>query len=97
MNPVVKAVLILLGGVVALGVGVVAIQWVFALAFLAVKAAFVLGTVGAVGYLGYRALNRQPALPGRNRAALPPSNDYESRMRELERIEKALDAEISRR
>lgn len=81
-----KGTLMVLGGLVALGIVVSVL-----------KPLIVVGAAAGVGYLGYRMLTRSKALSGgRDRKALPAGGDYDRRMRELEEIEKRLDAEIKR-
>lgn len=95
-----KGVMLVLGGIVALGAGFFVFSYVFALLFLIFKATLALGMIGGGLYLGYKVLNRPAALPGhdeRSPRALSAGDDYERKMRELDRMEKALDAEISRR
>ena len=63
--------------------------------------------LAGAGYLGYRMIaggGRQKAIGGRSRRALPAGrgrksggDDFDRKMRELEAIEKRLDAEIGKR
>jgi hypothetical protein len=98
------------GGLMALGA--IAALWLvvfpvlgFGLALLS-KALF-FGVLAGAGYLGYRMIaggGRQKAIGGRSRRALPAGrgrksggDDFDRKMRELEAIEKRLDAEIGKR
>ena len=96
-----RGLLLVAGGFVAIGAGFFVLNYVFALLFMLFKATVAIGMLGAGAYLGYKVLTRDRALTegssSRGAKALPPADDFERKMRELERMEKALDAEISGR
>jgi uncharacterized membrane protein YebE (DUF533 family) len=84
-----KGALIGLGALTALGLG------------LALLAPMVkLGLLAGAGYLGYRLVagkgKKSVAGSARHRALPQSGDDFERRMRELDAIEKQLDAEIRR-
>jgi hypothetical protein len=81
----IKGALIVLGGLAAIG-----------LIVSVLKPLMILGVLGGAGYLGYRLMaSKDKEIEGSpDRAALPPASDFDRRMRELEKIEKQLDAEI---
>ncbi len=84
---IVKAVLLTLGGL-------------FAAAVL-LKVAFpvaMIGMAAAAGYFGFKALAKAKALEGtKDRKALMSSADFDRKMRELDAIDRQLDAEIRKR
>lgn len=100
------------GGLMALG-AVAALWFIvfplLGLGFVLLKNAIFFGALAGAGYLGYRALtggSRPRAVSGgRHRRALPAGrgrssgggDDFDRKMRELEAIEKRLDAEIGKR
>ncbi len=96
-----RGLLLVAGGLVAIGAGFFVLNYVFALLFMLFKATVAIGMLGAGAYIGYKVLTRDRALTegssARRSKALPPADDFERKMRELERMEKALDAEISGR
>jgi hypothetical protein len=85
--PLVKGGLLVLGGLAAIGMAVALL-----------KPLLILGVLGAAGYLGYRLLSGQKALEGKERKALTaassPRDDFDRKMRELDALDKKLDAEI---
>lgn len=83
--PLIKLGLIGLGGVAA-----VAILWPI------LKMAAVLGVIAGAGYLGYRLfMGSDKAIEGgKERKALSADDDFERKMRELDAMDKKLDAEI---
>jgi hypothetical protein len=83
--PLAKLGLIGLGGVAA-----VAILWPF------LKMAAILGVLAGAGYVGYRLfMGSDRAIAGaKERKAIGPSDDFERKMRELDAMDKKLDAEI---
>lgn len=105
---VIRGGLMALGAIAALWLVVFPVLG-FGLAILS-KAVF-FGVLAGAGYLGYRMIaggGRQKAMTGgRHRRALPAgrgrgrssgsSDDFDRKMRELEAIEKRLDAEIGKR
>ncbi len=97
---VIKGVLLTLGALMALSI-------TFSLGIFLLKNVIFFGLLGGAGYLGYRMIaggggkkaisggRSQRALgSGRNRGS---SDDFERKMRELDAIEKRLDAEIGKR
>lgn len=95
-----KGLVLVAGGLFAIGAGFFVFNYVFALLFMLFKATVALGMIAGGGYLGYKLLTRDRALgegESSRRKALPPADDFERKMRELEAMEKALDAEISGR
>ena len=102
-NSIARSILIGLGGFLAIGAGLYLLGYFAAVFFFVLKAAALAGIVGGAGLLGYRALTRQKILPRAGERAekshkqLPSSRaDYDRKMRELEAIERRLDAEISK-
>lgn len=102
---VLKGVLLTLGAIMALNIAL----WV---GFVLVKNLVFFGLLGGAGYLGYRMIaggGRQKAVTGgRSQRALgagrgprgrggSSSDDFDRKMRELDAIEKRLDAEIGKR
>lgn len=84
--PVAKLALMGLGGLVAVGILVSVL-----------KPLLILGVIAGAGYVGYRLfMASDKAIEGDtgDRKALPPDDDFERRMAELDAIEKKLDAEI---
>ena len=93
--------LLTLGGIAAL--------WMFVgVGLFLLKNVLFFGLLGGAGYLGYRMIaggGKQKAVGGRrSQKALGPgrrggnsSDDFERKMRELDAIEKRLDAEIGKR
>ena len=86
--PIIKLGLIGLGGLAALGIVVSLL-----------KPLLILGVIAGAGYVGYRLfMGSEKAIEGgKERKALPPNDDFERRMAELDAIEKKLDAEIRKR
>jgi hypothetical protein len=96
-----KGALLTLGGIAAL--------WMFVgVGLFLLKNVLFFGLLGGAGYLGYRMIaggGKQKAVGGRrSQKALGPgrrggnsSDDFERKMRELDAIEKRLDAEIGKR
>lgn len=84
---VVKAVLLTLGGLFA--------------AAIVLKVAFPLAIIGiaaAAGYFGFKVMTKAKALDGgKDRKALMSSADFDRKMRELDAIDRQLDAEIRKR
>lgn len=83
--PLVKLGLIGLGGLAALGL------------FVAVlKPLLILGVIAGAGYVGYRLfMGSEKAIEGpKQRKALTADDDFERKMRELDAMDKKLDAEI---
>lgn len=60
------------------------------------KTVLILGVLAGAGYVGYRLfMGSDRAIEGgKERKALSPDNDFERRMRELDAMDKKLDAEI---
>lgn len=101
---VLKGVLLTLGAIVALNMAL----WV---GFVLVKNLVFFGLLGGAGYLGYRMIaggGRKAIGGGRSQRALgagrgprgrggSSSDDFDRKMRELDAIEKRLDAEIGKR
>jgi hypothetical protein len=86
----IKGGLLVLGGVAAIG-----------LAVAVLKPLLLLGVLGGAAYLGYRLLSGGGrALEGKEHKALSAargsskSDDFERRMRDLDALDKKLDAEI---
>jgi hypothetical protein len=103
---------VLRGGLMALGAIAALWLVVFpllGLGFMLLKNAIFFGVLAGAGYLGYRMIaggSRKALSGGRHRRALPAGrggrssgggDDFERKMRELEAIEKRLDAEIGKR
>ena len=102
---------VLRGGLMALGA--IAALWLVVFPLLGfglviLKNAIFFGVLAGAGYLGYRMIaggSRKAISGGRSRRALPAGrgrssgggDDFERKMRELEAIEKRLDAEIGKR
>jgi hypothetical protein len=86
---------LLKGGLLVLG-GLTAVAIFMSL----LKPLFILGVLGGAGYLGYRLLSGGKALgSGKDRKALPSArrgsdDDFDRRMRELDALDRKLDAEI---
>ncbi len=97
---VLKGVLMTLGALMALSIA-------FSVGIFLVKNVLLFGLLGGAGYLGYRMIagggNRKQITGGRSQRALGrgrggnSSDDFERKMRELDAIEKRLDAEIGKR
>jgi hypothetical protein len=83
--PIIKLGLIGLGGLVAVGIMVAVL-----------KPLLILGVIAGAGYVGYRLfMGSDKALEGsKERKALKPDDDFERKMRELDAMDKKLDAEI---
>lgn len=83
--PIIKLGLIGLGGLAAIG-----------LVLAVLKPILILGVLAGAGYVGYRLfMGSDRAIEGgKERKALSPDNDFERRMRELDAMDKKLDAEI---
>lgn len=98
-----KGSLLVLGGLFAL---MIAARMVFGLFFAVLGNVLFVGALAGAGYLGYRLVSghseRKAVQGGRSARALGPGrnrggDDFERKMRELEAIERRLDAEISKR
>lgn len=102
-----KGALLALGGMFALWI---AVNMVFGIVFAVIGKVIFLGALAGAGYLGYRLVagggERKQLEGGRSRGALGPGrgrrgggggDDFERKMRELEAIERRLDAEIGKR
>lgn len=86
-NSVVKGALIALGALAAVGIGLALVTKIVPMLFL-------IAMIGGAGYLGYRAFGKQKALQsGKEQKALS-SSDFDRRMRELDAMDRQLDAEI---
>jgi hypothetical protein len=85
VGAILKGGLIVLGGLAAIG-----------LVISVLKPLLILGVLGGLGYVGYRMVaSKDKAIEGgKSQAALPPDADFDRRMRELDKIEKQLDAQI---
>lgn len=84
---VVKGALIALGALAAVGIGLALITKIVPLLFL-------VAMIGGAGYLGYRAFGKTRELAsGKEHKALS-SSDFDRRMRELDAVDRQLDAEI---
>jgi hypothetical protein len=83
--PIIKLGLIGLGGLVAVGILVSVL-----------KPLLILGVIAGAGYVGYRLfLGSDKAIEGgKERKALTSGDDFERKMRELDAMDKKLDAEI---
>lgn len=83
--PILKLGLIGLGGLVAVGILVTVL-----------KPLLILGVLAGAGYVGYRLfMGSDKALEGgKERKALSADDDFERKMRELDAMDKKLDAEI---
>ncbi|PCC66736.1 hypothetical protein SAMN02745121_00533 [Nannocystis exedens] len=99
-----KGSLLVLGGLFAL---MIAAKMVFSLFFAVLGNVLFVGALAGAGYIGYRLVagsgERKAVTGGRSARALGPGrkrregDDFERKMRELEAIERQLDAEISKR
>jgi hypothetical protein len=99
-----KGSLLVLGGLFAL---MIAARMVFGLFFAVLGNVLFIGALAGAGYVGYRLVagggDRKALKGGRSARALGPgrgrsgADDFERKMRELEAIERRLDAEISKR
>lgn len=99
-----KGSLLVLGGLFAL---MIAARMVFGLFFAVLGNVLFVGALAGAGYIGYRLVagsgERKAVTGGRSARALGPGrkrsggDDFERKMRELEAIERQLDAEISKR
>jgi hypothetical protein len=101
-----KGSLLVLGGLFAL---MIAARMVFGLFFAVIGNVLFLGALAGAAYVGYRMVagggERKSIEGGRSRRALGPGrsrrggggDDFERKMRELEAIERRLDAEIGKR
>jgi hypothetical protein len=78
-----KGGLLVLGGLAAVG-----------LAIAVLKPLLIIGVLGGAAYLGYRLLSGGKALEGREHKALHADDDFERKMRELDALDKKLDAQI---
>lgn len=83
--PILKLGLLGLGGLAAIGLLVAVL-----------KPLLILGVLAGAGYVGYRLFmgNDRAIEGGKERKAIAPDNDFERRMRELDALDKKLDAEI---
>ncbi|MCA9710072.1 MAG: hypothetical protein KDK70_29810 [Myxococcales bacterium] len=83
--PIIKLGLIGLGGLAAIGLVVTIL-----------KPILILGVLAGAGYVGYRLfMGSDRAIEGgKERKALGADDDFERRMRELDAMDKKLDAEI---
>lgn len=84
--PLIKLGLLVLGGLAAIG-----------LVMSVLEPLLIIGVLVGVGYVGFRVFSGNKALPGNEHEALPGSRSgdpLERRMRELEALDKKLDAEI---
>lgn len=102
---VIRGTLMALGAIAALWLVVFPVM---SIGFALLSRALFFGVLAGAGYLGYRMVTgggRQKAIGGRSRRALPAGrgrnsgsgDDFDRKMRELEAIEKRLDAEIGKR
>lgn len=98
-----KGSLLVLGGLFAL---MIAARMVFGLFFAVLGNVLFVGALAGAGYIGYRLVagggERKAVQGGRSARALGPGrsrggDDFERKMRELEAIERRLDAEIGKR
>lgn len=99
-----KGSLLVLGGLFAL---MIAARMVFGLFFAVIGNVLFVGALAGAGYLGYRLVSgnreRKAVSGGRSVRALGPGrrrgdgDDFDRKMRELEAIERRLDAEIGKR
>lgn len=85
--PIIKVGLLVLGGLAAVG-----------LVMAMLKPLLIVGVLGGAGYIGYRLSRGAKALEGKEHKALPGArssdDDFERRMRELDALDKKLDAKI---
>lgn len=102
-----KGSLLVLGGLFAL---MIAARMVFGLFFAVIGNVLFVGALAGAGYIGYRLVSgradRKAVSGGRSMRALGPGrsgrrrgdgDDFDRKMRELEAIERRLDAEIGKR
>lgn len=100
-----KGSLLVLGGLFAL---MIAVRMVFGLFFAVIGNVLFVGALAGAGYVGYRMVaggrgDRKAVSGGRGTRALGPGrkrndgDDFDRKMRELEAIERRLDAEIGKR
>jgi hypothetical protein len=101
-----KGALMVLGGLVVFSI---AMKLFFGVIFAVIGNVIFLGALGGAAYFGYRMVSgggeRKSIEGGRSRRALGPArgrrggggDDFERKMRELEAIERRLDAEIGKR
>lgn len=87
---VVKGALLALGALMAVGIGLAVIKSLFV-------PLIVLAMVGGAGYFGYRAFGKTKALQAGRDAKALSSSDFDKRMRELDAMDRQLDAEIRKR
>ena len=90
---VAKGALLALGALAAVGIGLSLIPAVWGL----FKLTMIIGVIAGAGYLGFRAFGKTKELQaGKDRKALS-SADFDRRMRELDQLDRQLDAEIRKR
>lgn len=105
-----KGALLVLGGLAVLNIAAFLLLGPVLLFFSILSKAVFLGMLAGAGYVGYKLVagggeERKAVSGGRQARALGPgrsrggnsSDDFERKMRELEAIERRLDAEISKR
>jgi len=84
---VVKGALIALGALAAVGIGL-------ALVTKIVGPLLLIAMTGGAGYLGYRAFGKTKELASSKEQKALSSSDFDRRMRELDALDRQLDAEI---
>lgn len=87
---VLKGALLALGALAAIGLGLALVKAV-------IPALFVFALVGGAGYLGYRAFGKTKELQASRDTKALSSADFDRRMRELDALDRQLDAEIRKR
>lgn len=87
---VLKGALLALGALAAIGLGLTLIKTV-------VPMLFIFALVGGAGYLGYRAFGKTKELQASRDTKALSSSDFDRRMRELDALDRQLDAEIRKR
>jgi uncharacterized membrane protein YebE (DUF533 family) len=87
---VLKGALLALGALAAVGLGLTLVKAVFAPLFL-------IALIGGAGYIGYRAFGKTKELQASRETKALSSSDFDKRMRELDALDRQLDAEIRKR
>jgi uncharacterized membrane protein YebE (DUF533 family) len=85
-----KGALMALGALAAVGIGLAVVKSLLV-------PIVVLAVIGGAGYLGYRAFGKQKELQSSRDQKALSSSDFDRRMRELDALDRQLDAEIKRR
>lgn len=87
---VLKGALLALGALAAVGLGLTAFK-------LIIGPLFLIAVIGGAGYLGYRAFGKTKELQASRETKALSSSDFDRRMRELDALDRQLDAEIRKR